>query len=276
LRLVFEYPIDALLSGVKGYVPRVYVGVSEVEIDRDYPVRLRLTRSAPPHERPEESVAALYMLLYPLTKPVVKLGSVSVLSSESAAMLWTQAPAYVRVVGVFHLRKTVDLEDLEKRAMDILKSSSYTSVFRFVARRGEDFNSRKIVEMWINRGSWGDIERLVNLLDSAANSLLWQMLNSIDYIDLIYTGTGFEASQRLVDLPQNFKTFRSLARVLRLRRRGVKGLFRVTPVGLCMFTPIEGVESNNQSIPYIDLCREFAYNTTFFLIHENVYEGAMG
>jgi hypothetical protein len=168
---MFEYPIDAVLSGVKGLVPRVYIGVSEVEVSKDYLVRLRPARSAPTNERPEDSVIALYMLLYPFTKPVVKLGSVSALSSESAAMLWTHAPAYARIVGVFHLRKTVDSEGLEERTRNILKGSSYTSMFKFVTRRGRDFNSRRIVEMLINRGSWGDIEKLVNLLNSAANSL---------------------------------------------------------------------------------------------------------
>jgi hypothetical protein len=44
-------------------------------------------------------------------------------------------------------------------------------MFKFVTRRGRDFNSRRIVEILINRGSWGDIEKLVNLLNSAANSL---------------------------------------------------------------------------------------------------------
>ncbi len=273
MRLVFEYPIDAVLSGVKGLVPRVYIGVSEVEVSKDYLVRLRPARSAPPSERPEDSVVALYMLLYPFTKPVVKLGSVSALSSESAAMLWAQAPAYARIVGVFRLRKTIGLEDLENRARNILSGSSYASTFRFVTRRGKEFNSRRIVEMWINRGSWRGIEKLTNLLDSAADFLLQEMLKDIDYIDLIYTGVGFEMPQQIVDLPQNFET---LVKVLRLRRKGVKGLFRVTPVGLCMFTPVEGVESSNQTIHYVDLCREFAYNTKLFIIHESILEGVMG
>jgi hypothetical protein len=86
-------------------------------------------------------------------------------------MLWAHAPAYVRIVRFFHLRKTVDSEGLEERTRNILKGSSYISMFKFVTRRGRDFNSRRIVEILINRGSWGDIEKLVNLLNSAANSL---------------------------------------------------------------------------------------------------------
>jgi len=168
---MFEYPIDAVLSGVKGLVPRVYIGVSEVEVSKDYPIKLRLARSVPPRKRPEGSVIALYTFLYPLSKLVVKLGSVSILSSESTAMLWTHALAYVRIVRFFHLRKTVDSEGLEERTRNILKGSSYISMFKFVTRRGRDFNSRRIVEILINRGSWGDIEKLVNLLNSAANSL---------------------------------------------------------------------------------------------------------
>ena len=270
---MFEYPIDALLSGVSGSVPRVYIGVSEVEVGRDYLVRLRIVRSAPPGERPEGSVVALYMLLYPFTKPVVKLGSVSALSSESAAMLWAQAPAYIRIVGVFHLRKTIGLEDLENRARRILSGSSYASAFRFVTRRGKEFDSRRIVEMWINRGSWRDIEKLANLLDSVADFLLQEMLKDLDYIDLIYTGIGFETPQQIAELPQNFET---LARVPRMRHKGVKGLFRVTPAGLCMFTPTEDTESSNQSIHYIDLCREFAYNTKLFIVNEDRFEGVTG
>lgn len=275
MRLIIEYPLDIVLSGVRSFVPRVYVGVSELEIGKDYPAKIRLGRSIPPRERPEGSVVAIYMLLYPLagSKPVVKLGSVSALSSESAAMLWAQAPAYARIVGVFHLRKTIGLEDLENRARNILSGSSYASTFRFVTRRDKEFNSRRIVEMWINRSNWGGIEKLTNLLDSAADFLLQEMLKDIDYIDLIYTGVGFETPQQIVDLPQNFET---LVRVLRLRRKGVEGLFRVTPVGLCMFTPIEGAESSNQTIHYIDLCREFAYNTKLFIIHENILEGVTG
>jgi hypothetical protein len=97
-------------------------------------------------------MAALYMLLYPLSKPVVKLGSISVLSSKSTAMLWAQAPAHTRVAGVSHLRKTVGLEDLEERARSILESSSYAPIFRFVTKRGKNLSSRRIVEMWIDRG----------------------------------------------------------------------------------------------------------------------------
>lgn len=44
------------------------------------------------------------------------------------------------------------MEDLEERARNILESSSYASIFRFVTKRGKNLSSRRIVEMWIDRG----------------------------------------------------------------------------------------------------------------------------
>jgi len=273
LRLVIEYPLDIVLSGIRSFMPRVYVGVSEIEIGKDYPAKIRLSRSIPPRERPEGSVIALYMLLYPLAEsgPVVKLGTVSMYSSESAAMIWAQAPVYTSVVGVFHLTKTISLENLEQKGRRILLKHGYASTFRFVTKRSKEFDSRKIVKMWMrSRPSWGDLKKLIDELEGAAEFLLRKMLESIDYIELLYTGTGFEASQQYVDLPQNFEMLKSLLKKMtNTGRRSVKGLLRVTPIGLCMFTSTEGVESNDQSTPYIDLCREFAYNVKMSLIHEN-------
>jgi hypothetical protein len=61
------------------------------------------------------------------------------------------------------------LEDLEERARNILESSSYAPIFRFVTKR----------EMRVNRGSWEEVERLVNWLDSTANSLLQRFLTVV-------------------------------------------------------------------------------------------------
>jgi len=45
---------------------------------------------------------------------------------------------------------------------------------------------RRLLRCGLIGGSWGDIERLVNWLDSTANSLLQKILNSGGYIDFMY------------------------------------------------------------------------------------------
>ncbi len=171
LRLIVEYPIDIVLAGVRKFLPVVYVDNAGVEFDREYPVKLRFSPNIPPRKRPEGSSVVLYMLLYLAKhKPVIKLGSVSY-NNSSAAMLWAQAPIYARVVGVFHLTKTVNLEELENSSLKILSSSEYANMFRFVTRRDVLFSSRSIVEMWLSPNRSG-VEKLVSEVDSAAEFLL--------------------------------------------------------------------------------------------------------
>jgi len=58
---------------------------------------------------------------------------------------------------------------------------------------------------------------------------------------------------------------------------GVKGLFRVFPMGLCMFTPVNESKGNsNVNTLYIDICREFVYNTRMYLISEKNTGGVRG
>jgi len=81
--------------------------------------------------RLEGSVIALYMLLYlGKPKPVIKLGSISMYSNSSATMLWAQAPIYARIVGVFHLTKTIGLEEVENSSRKILLNSVIQSIFK--------------------------------------------------------------------------------------------------------------------------------------------------
>lgn len=264
MNLVFEFPIDFVLAGVRGFLPVVYIDEVEIEYDKEYPVKLKLASNNPPRERLEGSILALYMLLYPIKPtPIVKLGSIS-MHNSSAAMLWAQAPVYARIVGIFHLKKTIGLESLESFSRELLRTR-YTTLFKFITRRDSLFNSYKIIEMWTN-SDWDDVEKLISEVDNIAEYLIVEITRRLNYIETLYDGVGFETPRQRVELPSGFKTLSSLRDTLKKKRRGVKGLFKVTPVGLCIFTQStpKDTESRGNAL-FVDICREFAYNTKVFL-----------
>jgi hypothetical protein len=268
LRLILEYPLSIVLKGIKSFIPKVYIGLKELEIGMKYPVRVKYGPSNPPLEWPKGSMVALYMLLYLTrgTKPVVKLGTVSAYSLESAGIMWAQAPLYAKIVGVFHLTRSVRLDELEERGQRMLKSSNYGSIFSFVIRRGVQLDSSHIVDMWKNVGNLDKsiIKEYTTKLNEASEYLLSEMLKRLNYVELIYDGAWFEPIQHLPEIPQNFRTLRYLLNELREKRRSIKGLFSATSVGLCVFA-----SDYEQKVQYIDLCREFTYTMKIILRSEH-------
>ncbi len=113
------------------------------------------------------------------------------------------------------------------------------------------------------------LENLSKLNPYGFKILLDAILDSIDYAEVLYDGAGFEAPRLFTRLPQNFRTFNSLKNSLKRGRKDVKGLFRVTPVGLCLFTLAKRGDKSDD-VPYVDICREFVYNVEMSLIHEEI------
>jgi hypothetical protein len=266
--------LEDVFGGVEDFLPKVYVEYTNIEFNRLYNASLRVRISKPPKTRPESSLVAHYMLLYLLPstdKPTVKLGSCSAYG-EVAAMMWAQAPLYARVIGVFHLKKEVHLEELEYKSLEILqqKASKYMELFDF--KHGKP-SINDIVHMWLNLENFYDtlnfyIEKLAEV-----SKILFQELARVEYIDAIYDDCAWLSPPKLKpEIPIQFRSLRDImntaSRAQLTRRRPKRalhrGLFKVTPIGICMFTTSRREQGSNSMEQvedhYVDVCREFVYN----------------
>jgi len=260
-RIEFEAPLWQLLGGVEGFKPRVYVGLTELMYGREYRASLRGSRSEPPKVRERGSLVAVYALLYKTQeggKATLKFGSTSVFSG-SAGMLWAQAPLYARVVGIFRLNRDLGLEDLENRCIKLARSlGCYRKVFDFIGRAP---SVRRIVNMWSRMEDLGgDVENLISYVDEISHICFDHLAGSTD-VDPVY-GSDMWFQQPMEGIRMEFPPADSPTLSLRrLRRAGMRGLFRVMPIGLCMFVEL----NNGRRRVYIDTCRNFAYSTEILI-----------
>jgi hypothetical protein len=266
--------LEDVFGGVENFLPKVYVEYTSIEFNKLYNASLRVRISRPPKTRPEGSLVAHYMLLYLLpstNKPIVKLGSCSAYG-EVAAMMWAQAPLYARIIGVFYLEKETHLEELEYKSLEILqqKASKYMKFFDF--KHGKP-SINDIMYMWLNLENFYDtlnfyIEKLAEV-----SKILFQELTRVKYINVIYDDCAWLSPPKLKpEIPIQFKSLRDIMNATsraqlahqRLKRALHRGLFKVTPIGICMFTISKGERGSNSMEQvedhYIDVCRDFVYN----------------
>lgn len=271
-RIGFEGPLWQVFGGVEGVKPCVYVGFNELEFDKPYRVVLKVSRVEPPETRRRGSLVAVYALLYKTQrygKATLKFGSISA-SIGGAGLLWAQAPLYAGVVGVFRLGRDLELEYLEGRCVRLVKGlSRYRELFNLTYRIPA---AKHVVGMWRSVDELGSgVEELIDEVEGISRAC-FDHLAGLEYLDPIYgSDMWLRPPIQRVEAGPNHLNLQKLTQYMGREGAhvnecgGVRGLLKVTPVGLCTFTILDSAGFGGVGRVYVDVCRKFVYETEISL-----------
>jgi hypothetical protein len=275
--LIFDGTLDEVFGGVNDYIPDVRIGFHEIEFGIPYHVYARMSERSYPKKRKKGAVVALYTALYVLpegtdTRLHIKLGSHS-LYFYTAGLIWSQAPLYARIIGVFVIDEERYAEYLERRCERYIEKSLAKLV-------GEEYKERvtvstltpkieHIVDMWRNAKKFKErVEEYISIVDRIAERCFNRISKDTEKLKVrVLYGSDMWFTPPMHPLRINEGYVSGLQELSKVIRNGdiIDGELTVLPNGLCMFkAPIKNL-SNGKAI-YIDRCRVFHYTLSFSLV----------
>jgi hypothetical protein len=275
--LIFDGTLDEVFGGVNDYIPGVRIGFHEIEVGIPYHVYARVSERSYPKRRKKGAVVALYAALYVLpegsdTRLHIKLGSHS-LYFYTAGLIWSQAPLYAKIIGVFVIDEEAHTEYLEKRCKKFIKKSLVKLV-------GEEYKGRVTVDTSTPRtehiiNMWRSVEKFkecmgeyINIVNGVAEGCFDRISMNAEKLKVrVLYGSDMWFTLPMHSLKINEGYVTDLQELSKVIRGGdiISGELTVLPNGLCMFKTLIKNLSNSDVI-YIDRCRIFHYNLSFSLI----------
>jgi hypothetical protein len=275
--LIFDGTLDEVFGGVNDYVPDVRIGFHEIEIGVPCSVYARISERSYPKRRRRGSVVALYAALYALpegagTRLHIKLGSHS-LYFYTAGLIWSQAPLYAKIIGVFVIDEETHIEYLEKRCKKHIEKSLTKLV-------GEEYKGRVIVDTSIPKtehivNMWRNVEKFkehmgeyISIVNRIAERCFDRICMNAEKLKVrILYGSDISFTLPMHPLRINEDYVIGLQELSKVIRGGdiISGELTVLPNGLCMFKVLIKNLSNSKAI-YIDRCRVFHYTLSFSLV----------
>jgi hypothetical protein len=277
--LIFDGTLDEVFGGVNDYIPDVRIGFHEIEVGIPHHVYARVSERSYPKRRKKGAVVALYTALYVLpegtdTRLHIKLGSHS-LYFYTAGLIWSQAPLYAKIIGVFVIDEERHTEYLEKRCEKYIEKSLAKLV-------GEEYKEKvtvntltpkieHIINMWRNAEKFKErIEEYMSIVNRIAERCFNRISKDAEKLKVrvLYGSSDMWFTLPMHPLRINEGYVSGLQELSKVIRGGdiIGGELTVLPNGLCMFkAPIKSFISNGEAI-YIDRCRVFHYTLSFSLV----------
>lgn|GEM_PF-2085911 len=274
--LVFDGTLDEVFGGALDYIPDARIGFHVLETGVTYNVRVKPSASKEYiGKRKQGSAAALYATLYVLPesgKLHVKLGS-HAFNYNTAGLIWSQAPLYTRVVGVFIFEREFNTEYLERGCRSILSKEK-----EFRRRNGEkvtvDTRSpdlKEMITMWMRvKDVKGRIKEYMSVVDEVAEKCFNGIsLNAprLGVKTLYGSDMWFHPPLHQLDVREGYVAgIREFIKRARGSEGAVNAELTVLPMGLCVLrASIKNLD--NTAILYIDRCRSLSYSLSFSLKH---------